>query len=582
MAREIELLIVGAGIHGLCMAKTYLELKPEAEILIVDKAQSLGGSWAEERLYPRLKTNNVLGSYEFSDFPMMPEKYGATPGTHIPGQVVHDYLRDVATHYGIDDTFQPRTIVEGATLQDDRRWMVTLLRSDPRATSKEVIITDKMVIATGLTSEPYLPTIPGQETFKGLRIHSKQLKECAPELAACKDVVVLGGNKSAWDVCYDAARSGARVRMVIRSSGGGPSYVWPKSFNYGPFNLSLARMSATRFFMAFDPTLFGRKGPMSWWHYFLHRTSIGNTICEFFWTRLDRHIKRVIGYHTHPELQKLEPWTTPFWMGNSLSIHNYETNWFDLVREGKITVHIADVESLSSEKVNLSNGETLHADALVCCTGWRSKPTVSFEVPDQHHDDKAIMLDIHKAESEIETEVKYLRGLSRRTSNAPHLKQQPIATSFLLSDHKYRFMVSPDEHALESKNLAFIGAHSSIHAVVVAQVQALWIFAFFNDKLKHLQARHIDSTAVRYNTILHGVYGMLRRPKECGGASERYPDLVFDSVPYVDILLQDLELGNLRKRGIWNNIFKPHLPADYRGLVKEWKTKNSVEVLGES
>ncbi|KAL6242461.1 hypothetical protein RBB50_010601 [Rhinocladiella similis] len=577
MAREIELLIVGAGLHGLCMAKTYLELKPGANIVVVDKAQSIGGSWAEERLYPRLKTNNVLGSYEFSDFPMIPEKYGATPGTHIPGRVVHNYLCDFAAHYGIDARFQSRTTVEAATLQDDRRWTVQLLRTDSSGAVKETIIADKMVIGTGLTSEPYLPTISGRDSFKGLLIHSKQLKERAAELAVCKDVVVLGGNKSAWDVCYDAAHSGARVCMVIRPSGGGPSYVWPKLFNYGPFKLSLAPISATRFFMAFDPTLFGRIGPMSWWRNFLQRTSIGNKICSFFWNRLDQHIRRLNGYHTHPELKKLEPWTTPFWMGNSLSIHNYETNWFDLVREGKITVHIADVVSLSSENVQLSNGETLHADAFVCCTGWKTRSTVRFDFPVQDHDIKEVMLDVQKAESEIETELKYLRTLPRRTSNAPSLKQQPIDTSFPLSDHYYRFMVPPDGRSLENKNLAFIGAHSSIHAAVVAQAQALWISAFFNGKLKHLQPGNIDPSAVRYDTILHGIYGMLRRPKECGGASGRYPDLVFDSIPYVDILLQDLELDSVRKRGIWNNIFKPHLPADYRGLVKDWKIRNPIE-----
>ena len=44
-----------------------------------------------------------------------------------------------------------------------------------------------------------------------------------------------------------------------------------------------------------------------------------------------------------PLLRMLRPWTSMFWMGNSLSNHNYETNWFDLVKEGRIVVHHADV-----------------------------------------------------------------------------------------------------------------------------------------------------------------------------------------------------------------------------------------------
>jgi cation diffusion facilitator CzcD-associated flavoprotein CzcO len=568
------------GLHGIAMAKTYLEVRPQAKIIVADKARTIGGSWAEERLYPRLKTNNVLGSYEFSNFPMTAERYGATPGAHIPGRVVHNYLCDVAAHYGIDAMFQPETNVESATLKDDGQWLIKLHKEGHDRETTNVVIAGKIVVATGLTSEPKVPRLPGQDDFQGLLIHSKQLKERGPQLAACKDVVFLGGNKSAWDVCYDAARSGSRVHMVIRPSGGGPSYVWPKSFTYGPWTLSLARMSATRFFMAFDPTPFATKGPFSWWSRFLQQTTIGNKICNYFWTLLDRHIKRLNGYDTHPELQKLKPWTTPFWMGNSLSIHNYETNWFDLVRDGKISVHIAEVASLSDGKVSLSTGEDLDVDALVCCTGWKPRSTMMFEsivVEDPLQDYQETVSIIRKAEADISNRLKYLQTLPRRSANAPPMQKLPATPPVPLSDHLYRFMVPCERRVLENRNLAFIGAHSSIHAVVVAQAQALWITAFFLGRLDHLTASRLDLEAITYDTILHGVYGTMRRPRECGGAAEKYPDLVFDSIPYVDCLLKDLGLRVQRKRSLWDTVFQPHRPSDYQGLVMEWKKKNEVK-----
>ncbi|KAJ9503178.1 hypothetical protein LTR99_006954 [Exophiala xenobiotica] len=568
------------GLHGIAMAKTYLEVRPQAKIIVADKARTIGGSWAEERLYPRLKTNNVLGSYEFSDFPMTAERYGATPGAHIPGRVVHNYLCDVAAHYGIDAMFQPGTNVESATLKDDGRWLIKLHKEGHDRATTNVVIADKIVVATGLTSEPNVPTLPGQNDFQGLLIHSKQLKERGPQLAACKNVVVLGGNKSAWDVCYDAARSGSRVHMVIRPSGGGPSYAWPKLFTYGPLTLSLARMSATRFFMAFDPTPFATKGPFSWWSRFLQQTTIGNKICNYFWTLLDRHIKWLNGYDTHPELQKLEPWTTPFWMGNSLSIHNYETNWFDLVRDGKISVHIAEVASLSKGRVSLSSGEDLDADALVCCTGWKPRSTMMFEsivIEDPLQEYQETISMIRKAEADISNRLKYLQTHPRRSANAPPMQKLPATPPVSLSDHLYRLMVPCERRVLENRNLAFIGAHSSIHAVVVAQAQALWITAFFHGRLSHLTASRLDLEAITYDTILHGVYGTMRRPRECGGAAEKYPDLVFDSIPYVDCLLKDLGLSVQRKRSLWDTVFQPHRPGDYQGLVMEWKKKNEVK-----
>jgi hypothetical protein len=558
------------------MAKTYVEIHPEHRVLVVDKAASVGGSWSQERLYPRLKTNNVLGSYELSDYPMRPERYEAKPGGHIPGHVVHKYFVDVAENYGIDSSrLQLCTTVQAAAQQDDGRWLIELRTEEPDSEPRRCFVAaSKIVVATGLTSQPNIPTFTGQESFGGLMLHSKQLKASATELRACKNVVVLGGNKSAWDVCYDAARSGAQVHMVIRPSGGGPSYVWPKTFKYGPKTLALAPMSATRFFMAFDPTFHANKGPFSQWSRFLHHTSLGNKLCHSFWTRLDRHIRKINGYDSHPELKKLEPWTTPFWMGNSLSIHNYETNWFDIVREGKIKVHIAEIDSLSSGKVHLSDGSDIVADALVCCTGWKSISSIQFQedgLSSVSEIAKEINLDMSRSEAEIGRQSKLLKKTPKRTPNAPKLSTQGNTSQSSLPTSLYRYMVPWQADALDSHNLAFIGCHSSIHAVVVAQAQALWITAYFDQKLKQLSCRETDYDAARYDAILHGMYGAVRRPKECGGAADKHPDLVFDSVAYVDCLLGDIGVSSRRKRGLWKEMFESYGPKDYKGIVEEWK-----------
>lgn len=562
--------------HGIVMAKTYTEIHPEAKLLLVDSGETIGGSWAFERLYPKLKTNNVLGSYELSDFPMTPEHYSALPRTHIPGRVVHEYLNDAAAHYGFDTRCRLRTIVESASLKDNGTWSIELRKVQSGDDATYFVSARRLVIAAGLTSEPNIPTFIGKESFTGHIVHSKQLKEKAAELAACKSVVVVGGNKSAWDVCYDAAQHGSQVTMVIRPSGGGPSYVWPKAFKWGPFWMSLAALSSTRFFTAFDPTLYGRNGPLAWWWHLLHRTSIGTRLCNYFWTALDRKIKHLNGYRTHPELAKLEPWTTPFWMGNSLSIHNYETNWFQLVRDGKINVRIAEIDFLKSDKVVLTTGEELGAEALVCCTGWKSKSIIRFQ-----DDSKAsspapevVFQDIERAKTHISSRLGYLEKLQKRTPNAPKLETGIRELSIAAADHLYRFMVPWQPTNLRNKNWAFIGAHSSVHSVVVAQAQALWITAFFDDKIESLNRWNIDLEAVRYDAILNGVYGMLRRPKECGGAADKHPDLVFDSIPYIDCLLNDLRLKVKRKIGIWSTVFGSYGPRDFKGLVGEYKASN--------
>ncbi|KAI0867577.1 hypothetical protein GGS24DRAFT_515151 [Hypoxylon argillaceum] len=78
---HFDIIIVGAGLHGLAIARTLVDASPNGpkRLIILDEGRSIGGTWAAERLYPGLKTNNVVGSYEFSDFPMDLERYGLEP-----------------------------------------------------------------------------------------------------------------------------------------------------------------------------------------------------------------------------------------------------------------------------------------------------------------------------------------------------------------------------------------------------------------------------------------------------------------------------------------------------------------------
>ena len=49
-----KVIIVGAGINGILAPKTYLQIKPDVDILIIDSEKSIGGVWAATRIYPGL------------------------------------------------------------------------------------------------------------------------------------------------------------------------------------------------------------------------------------------------------------------------------------------------------------------------------------------------------------------------------------------------------------------------------------------------------------------------------------------------------------------------------------------------
>lgn len=581
------------------MAKTYREAHQQAKILVLDYAISVGGTWANERLYPGLKTNNVVGTYEFSDFPLVPKQYGIEPGQHIPGQVVYRYLCDFCDAFGLTPLIRLKTKVKSATLLPNGDWQVSFLTIQAAQTpgvshvmgQPGALVTSKLVQATGLTSEPFMPPLPGRETFKGPIFHAKDFKARAQELVGAQTIVVIGGNKSAWDVCYSACtRFGAKAHMVMRRSGGGPSWCWPAKME--GYLESISAASATRLFTWLDPNPYGSSAwPI---RALINRTWLGQKISGLFWSHLDDKVTKLNGYDNSPGTATLRPWSSTFWMGNSLSVHNYETRWFDLADNGQITAHAAQVTKLTEAAVHLSDGSVIDADAVICCTGWETKSNIQF-LPEGLSD----RLGFPGPESgNLKLKANVRADILR---DAPVLMAQPIRqvpvalgrenakftdsitasvkTAVLSSPYRlYRFMLPCDPDIIRRRNFAVIGANVTLHTAILAQAQALWITAFFKNKIPQLvtSSQHSpEMEAIRHDTFHHTEYQRMRRPKETGGTGERYPDLVFDSIPYVDLLLSDLGLPYHRKGSWYREITEPYHLRDFKGLVEEWQSKTA-------
>lgn len=68
---------------------------PACSLLVVDGASDIGGTWAEDRLYPNLLSQNSYGLYEYSDMSLAESV--ATEGEEpeqqfIPGWKINRYL----------------------------------------------------------------------------------------------------------------------------------------------------------------------------------------------------------------------------------------------------------------------------------------------------------------------------------------------------------------------------------------------------------------------------------------------------------------------------------------------------------
>ena len=151
----------------------------------------------------------------------------------------------------------------------------------------------KLIDATGMTSNPYVPTLPGAETFTGLAIHHKAFGQSRFLLDPTKrHIVVLGGAKSAADVAYASAKAGKTVSWVIREDGNGPAAFFapqPVSKRYANSNEGFYN----RFLASFLPNPFGSKGLLSM---ILHGTWFGRIYLKRLWEGFDKGLRGVMNY----------------------------------------------------------------------------------------------------------------------------------------------------------------------------------------------------------------------------------------------------------------------------------------------
>jgi hypothetical protein len=154
---------------------------------------------------------------------------------------------------------------------------------------------NQVIVATGITSEPKIPSFLGASNFDGRILHQTDYGRYAsqkpPEQQQCQKVAVLGGGKSAADTVYGLVKAGHEVHWIIRRTGSGPgAFTNPADTARGPF-LNDPELAATRLFATLSPQCYEERDTI--WTWFLHRTGLGNKIVDAFWNSAVRKCKEV-------------------------------------------------------------------------------------------------------------------------------------------------------------------------------------------------------------------------------------------------------------------------------------------------
>jgi cation diffusion facilitator CzcD-associated flavoprotein CzcO len=206
---SVDVLIVGAGFSGLCMAIKLRQARMNS-FLVIEKGEDIGGTWHENR-YPGCACDIPSHLYCYS-FDLNPE----WNRMYAPQAEIWAYLKSCAERYGLMPHIRLKTALREASWDEAAGvWHV--------AAGDRLRITARVLIsAIGALHVPRYPNLPGAERFAGPAFHSATW-DASAELTG-KQIAVIGTGASAIQFVPQIAPLAGKLWVFQRT----PAWIVPK------------------------------------------------------------------------------------------------------------------------------------------------------------------------------------------------------------------------------------------------------------------------------------------------------------------------------------------------------------------
>ncbi|KAI0165094.1 flavin-binding monooxygenase-like protein-like protein [Hypoxylon sp. FL1284] len=537
-AVSFDVIVLGAGISGIIAAQCLLQAHPETHLAILERDYCVGVVWGERKNYPSFWSQWTLSLAEFSDMPMKRPPAEDCMSDLFPARYTTQYLEayvDKMSHAGktLRDRIQFNTQVESIR-KVNGRWQLQCV--DTVSKSQRTMFSMRLMVANGQSSAPNLPNFPGKEHFQGKIIHSIDFGQSdVMQDKLVQHVSVIGAGKSAADMVYEAVKAGKTVSWIIRKTGDGSL----GAAALAPIDLPMpykngGEASQARIMASLQPCYLIPY--RSWWTWLLHSTTLGAKLVTKIFTLLDNSIRKAAGYRERKSCHFADFWP--------------------LVAE-KVYVHRVSVKLLDGNELYLDDESGTHfpCDAVLCGTGWEigldmfdNRTLMELGLPyPKEIELREETAKWEKLEGDVDKQILKRFGMLR---NPPkHYHKYETRTPYRL----YHTMAPVHDDSILFLNHVVIGAK-----LFAAEAQAIWAVVYWD------KAFPFPSVAEREDDIAHMIAWNKRRYLSNG---ELGNFVVFDSIPYVDGLFDEMSVTSHRSKGWLGNMFAPIMPAD---LGKVW------------
>lgn len=358
--KNVDVLIIGAGLSGIGAAYHLQQNCPSKSYLILEGRESLGGTWDLFR-YPGIRSDSDMYTLGYSFKPWEASKDIAD------GATILNYLQEAAVENGIDKQIRYGHFVKRASWSsEENRWTVDAVI---KGSGEQVVLTCNMLLlCAGYYSYKggYTPKFKGRERFEGDIIHPQAWPEGFDYTD--KKVVIIGSGATAVTLVPAMAPEAAHVTMLQRS----PTYMAVQP-DVDPNAQRLRRLLPSRLaytLIRWKNILYGQ---------LVYRQTRTNP--ERIKTMLLDMVKNELGETYGPaEIEEhfvpsYDPWDQRLCL-----VPNGDL--FGAIRSGKASVVTQHIDTFTEDGILLQNGETLEADVIVTATGLQLEVAggIQFEI----------------------------------------------------------------------------------------------------------------------------------------------------------------------------------------------------------